>query len=301
MSKNSLIKVGFCVSYDWELLKKSIPRIYETADVICLSIDRNRRSWSGLPYEFDDTIFNKWIEEIDVSNKIRIYEDDFSLKALSPIENDNRQRNLMAKFMGEGGWHIQIDSDEYFIDFKAFVRYLRQICQSPSPIHKPYNVCCNWVPLIKKLNNGYVYVEFKNNNHEVMPFATNRPEYTNARRNGHFNVISNFFVLHETWARGEEQLWQKINSWGHHTDFANKQSYFNLWKAIDAYNCQYITNFHPIKPEVWPSLAFCEGNTIDELIQNMRGKINFNIPASKRYFTNSRNFARLRTLMRKFK
>src|SRR5689334_5152113 len=113
--EKTLIKVGFCVAYDWDMLKKSVPIIYPFADVICLSIDINRRSWNGQPYLFDEQAFRAWLTKIDVDNKIDLYEDDFALLNLSAMENDNRQRNLMAKRMKKGGWHIQIDSDEYFL------------------------------------------------------------------------------------------------------------------------------------------------------------------------------------------
>jgi hypothetical protein len=33
------------------------------------------------------------------------------------MECDTRERNMLAKYMGEGGWHVQIDADEYFADF----------------------------------------------------------------------------------------------------------------------------------------------------------------------------------------
>ncbi|NJL12531.1 MAG: hypothetical protein HC913_05715 [Microscillaceae bacterium] len=92
-----LFKVGFCVAYDWELLKKSVPRVYEYADTICFSIDKNRKSWSGTPYNFDETAFQNFLFGVDVDKKIQVYEDDFSLSDLSPIENDNRQRTLMGK------------------------------------------------------------------------------------------------------------------------------------------------------------------------------------------------------------
>ena len=42
-----MIKLGYCVAYDWDLLRYSIPKIYEHTDVICLSIDKNRQSWTG--------------------------------------------------------------------------------------------------------------------------------------------------------------------------------------------------------------------------------------------------------------
>src|SRR6478609_6414773 len=109
---DKIIKVGFCVAYDWHLLKRSVPLIYPHADVICLSVDKNSKSWGGEKYSFDKRAFREFVSAIDTQNKIDVYEDDFSLPQLSAMENDTRQRNLMAKRMGAGGWHIQIDSDE---------------------------------------------------------------------------------------------------------------------------------------------------------------------------------------------
>lgn len=78
------IKVGFCVAYDWVLLKDSIPRVYDNADEICLSIDKYRTSWSGAKkYEFDENAFRSFINQIDTGHKIRVYEDFFlQLKSL---------------------------------------------------------------------------------------------------------------------------------------------------------------------------------------------------------------------------
>jgi len=169
------IKVGFCVAYDWLLLKNSIPRIYANADEICLSIDKNRTSWSGKKYDFDEADFRNFITQIDKNNKIKIYEDTFYNPEKSPIENDNFQRNKMAAFMGKGGWHIQIDADEYFLDFNGFVEFLIRINNNPKPTDKPVNISVNLIPLIKKTKEGYIFVDFEKQKFETAPFATNTP------------------------------------------------------------------------------------------------------------------------------
>ncbi len=296
MKENKLdhtIKVGFCVAYDWALLQNSVPRIYPWADSICLSIDKHRKTWAGKSYEFDEQAFKAWVKSVDTANKISVYEDNFSLPSLTPIENDNRQRTLMADFMGQGGWHVQIDSDEYFLDFEGFVHYLKQLRGSSH-----VNICCNWISLIKKVKGGFLYVKQPGNNFETMPFATRQPKYENARRNGYFNHISPFFVIHETWARGEEELWAKLNSWGHKNDF-HKESYFALWKSLDASNYRYVVNFHPIQPDVWPALAFGEGETVTEFIDNLQKSRPFFIPSTALYLKNSRNLSRLRAILQK--
>jgi len=297
--KGSIIKVGFCAAYDWELLKNSVPPIYDYADIICISIDINRKSWSGSFYNIDYMAFYAWMKQIDVAHKIRIYEDDFSRPELTAMQNDNRQRSLMAEFMGKDGWHIQVDVDEYFLNFGGFVKYLKKLNSAPKHSDHPVNVTCNLIPLIKKLEQGYLYVDFDSLNYETVAFATNRPAYENARKNGYFNLLSNYFVLHETWARGEEQLWQKLNNWGHNTDFKNKESYFNLWRALDNYNYQCIKDFHPLYPNNWPLLNYCAGQDIQELKGNLIKNKSFNIPYYKRALRNSKNISRLEAFIRK--
>lgn len=44
----------------------------------------------------------EWVKSIDTEGKISIYEDDFYVPGLSNRENDTRERNMLARFMGEG-------------------------------------------------------------------------------------------------------------------------------------------------------------------------------------------------------
>ena len=296
---NPIIKVGFCVSYDWELLKKSVPRIYKQADMICLALDKDRKSWAGNPYQFDDAAFYLFVRQIDVDKKITIYEDSFSLPDLNSRENCNRHRMLIAEKMGKGGWHIQIDSDEYFLDFQGFIDQLKRINPNPTGSEKPLNVLACWIPLIKKTDDGFLYVDFGSSIPETAPFATTKPEYLRARHNGHFNYLTSFFVLHETWARGDEDLWFKINNWGHSAEeleSKNKRlSYYTLWKSLDSRNYQYVSDFHPAAPHVWPKLSFRQANNVEELLLTM-GSPQFPLSKIQLWFRNNRNMARLRSL-----
>ena len=243
-----MIKVGFCVAYDWELLKKSVPRVYKHADLICLAVDKNRKSWAGNPYAFDDDAFYAFVQEVDTDKKITLYEDDFALPNLNSRQNGNRHRELIAEKMGAGGWHIQIDADEYFLDFEGFVGFLKQLLPNPTGKEKPFNVLANWLPLIKKVDDGFLYVDFLGKIPETAPFATTNPNYERARHNGYFNKYSSYYVLHETWARGEEQLKFKISNWGHASEEldekALRESHLKIWRALDSRNYQVIKNIH---------------------------------------------------------
>lgn len=293
---NDIIKVGFCVAYDWELLKTSLPLVYKEADAITLSIDTYRKTWSGTSYHFDNDAFFAFVKSIDVQNKITIFEDVFSDTKNTSIQNDNLQRNLMGQSMGKNGWHIQIDSDEYFLDFKGFVDYLKQHNPNPKGSDKPINIWVNLIPLIKKTDKGYIYVKNSLNKLEGAPFATNVPIYESARRNGHFNHVSPYLVFHETWAREEEELKRKLQNWGHNTDF-NTESYFNLWKALDEFNIKYIKNVHPIVGEAWAQLDFGIGQTVEEFIQNFVKKNPYQLSKSDFYWQNHRNWQRLKSLL----
>jgi hypothetical protein len=299
-SNEKVVKVGFCVAYDWELLKNSLPRIYTYADLICLAVDKDRKSWSGNSFEFNDSSFYAFVKAIDVHHKIVIYEESFFLPELNARENCNRQRTLIAKKMGSGGWHIQVDCDEYFLNFNGFVQYLKTIHPNPTGVEKPLNVNVCLVPLYKKTEDGYLYVNFKKSIPENAPFATNKPEYLRARNNGHFSILSRFYAIHETWARSESELWYKLNNWGHSAEELEgtntRQTYFNLWKSLNSQNHQNISNVHPATPETWPALAFCKGQTIEEFIRNFKEPA-FPLNHFQLAFRNNRNVARIRSMI----
>jgi hypothetical protein len=246
----SKIKVGFCVAYDWELLRYSIPPVYKEADIICLSIDHNRKSWSGEAYEWNEEEFRKMIADLDTSKKIRIYEDDFCIPGLEPIENDTRQRNKMAEFLGiEDGWHLQIDSDEYFINFKSFVHFLKSFNSK-----RKVNIRCPLINLYKFLPEGVLWVKPHSFDQiEYATIATKYPHYESARINGYFNILTDFPVLHQSWARSENQLWRKLNSWGHSTHF-DVNKYYQQWQNADCKNYKSYKNIHYLRKEAWPGL-----------------------------------------------
>lgn len=271
MSK--IIKVGYCVAYDWEYLRTSIPLIYNSADLICLSIDKHRNTWVGNKYDLDDDAFYKFINEIDKDKKIIVYEDDFYISSNTAMQNEVRQRTLIAQKMGEGGWHLQLDTDEYFLHFDKFVQYLINIEKNPSGKKKPINIKANWIPIIKQLKNGFLYVDFGNKIGETFTIATNSPRYLNGRNNDYFNILSPFYCIHQTQARSPEELKLKLENWGHSDnelkELEVRESLFNLWNTMDEYNYDRIKNCHFTNPSVWPALKYCQANDINELITNV--------------------------------
>jgi hypothetical protein len=255
----SIVKAGYLISYDYEYVKISLSRIYDFVDEIIFAVDADRKTWSGENFHINDT-FWEWIKEFDRLNKVKIYEDNFYISELSPIECDTRERNLLAKQMGFCDWYIQIDSDEYFIDFQAFVTKLKRF--QPNG---PTTISCRVATVFKKVLSGYLLIA---ESPETLCFATNHPVYDLAKHNsGNNYVYWDDLVLHQSWARNPEEIYLKINNWGHKNDF-NIQSFYNLWYAVDEFNCFGIKDFHPLGSGTWPKLKMIHATGIDELLNS---------------------------------
>lgn len=257
-----MIKVGFLVSYDFKYLYKSIPLVYNEADKIVLAVDKNRETWSGNTFVIDDSFFD-WIKEFDTRNKITIYEDSFYIAENTPAENDTRERNLLAKAMGEGGWHIQIDSDEYFNNFKSFTDFLKKNNHYLSnPEVNPVEIHVQWITLFRKVEDGFLYIK---DALDAIEIATNYPKYKYMRSTRHINkIITKFILLHQSWARDEDEIYTKITNWSHRDDSDNI-AFFEFWKKINLTNYKEIKNFHESDPAKWKSLGFVSEKDLDSL------------------------------------
>lgn len=267
----STIKAGYLISYDYEYVKISLSRIYDFVDEIFFAVDINRKSWAGEVFTITDTFWD-WLKEFDRSNKIKIYEDNFYVPGLSPIECDTRERNMLAKQMGACDWYIQIDSDEYFLDFTAFIRKLKAL-----HTQVPTTVVCSVATIFKKVQTGYLLVA---ESAETLCFATNHPVYDLAKHNsGNKYVYWNDLVLHQSWAREPEEIYLKIHNWSHRNDF-NTQSFYNLWNAVDEYNFFGIKDFHPLGTRTWPKLKLIPATSIDDLLNSQELR-NLNQPEKK--------------------
>ncbi|GAB3288117.1 hypothetical protein [Hymenobacter tenuis] len=285
------IKVGFCVAYDWYYLEQSVPLIYDHADVICLALDRDRISWSGNPFTFDEKKFNDMLVRIDPLNKIDLYEDDFHITTLTAMENDTRQRNLIAQRMGKGGWHVQIDSDEYFLDFARFSSWLRMQHHD-----RPVNIRCQYINLFKQLSNSFLVTG--NNNYFKLdgnPIATNNPIYEYARVNSWFNIYAPFYILHQSWARPHKEITEKVYNWSHKDDF-NKENYLDFWAGLDENNYKSAKNFHPIWPHKWEFLNNIPANSIDQLISYYDRNPPYIPSAIRLFLQNNIWFSRLKSI-----
>lgn len=253
------IHVGFLLSYDYELLKLSIPPVYKAADKIFLAHDKDFRTWNGKNFNVNPDFFS-WIKDFDIDNKIEIYQDNFYLPELSTLENDTRERTMLSQKMGIGNWLIQVDSDEYFIDFEKFVRDLRKYDHFlNNPEKNKIQIAAFWLIIYKYTKNGILYIDKP----QKSVFATNYPNYKNARRTNERVIYLDSLVLHESVARNEDDLRFKLENWGHNKD-VNKD-FLNKWISVNENNYQEMTNFYYIEPERWKKLSYFPTNKIQEI------------------------------------
>ncbi|MCX2482116.1 hypothetical protein [Pedobacter sp. MR2016-24] len=282
------LKIGYLISYDYEFVKMSLSRVYDFADEIFFAIDADRLTWSGENFTIKDEFWD-WITQFDKDRKIRIYQDKFYVADLTPMQCDTRERNMLGKFMGKADWYIQIDSDEYFVDFSAFIAKLNNY-----DTELPTTVYCSVATLFKELPSGFLLI---NESLETLSFATNNPVYDLARNNtsGNIHIHWNDLVLHQSWARSPEEIQQKLNNWSHKNDF-NVNSFYKLWNAIDEFNYNCLSNFHPLYSSTWPNLHYIKGNLNAILDSPNLGDIRgINPPAAKKKNLLSRLWMKLKS------
>lgn len=253
------IQTGYLVSYDYELLKTSLPTVYADSDEVFLAIDKNRNTWNGGSFSIDNSFF-EWIKAFDIDKKVVIFEDDFYVPELTTMECEIRERKMLAEKMGIGNWIVQVDCDEYFVDFKKFVADLRKYdSYLINPEKNPIQICAYWVMLYKYTTNGILYVDKP----LKAIFATNFPDYKTGRRIKNRQIYTKNIVLHESLSRTEEELRFKLENWGHNVDVA--EGFLDKWLIVDENNYKNYKDFYYLQPRRWKSLGYFSTKSIPQI------------------------------------
>lgn len=259
------IQVGYLVSYDYELLKNSLPTVYNDSDTIFLAIDKNRKTWKGDSIEIKTDFFD-WIQHFDVDHKIVIYEDDFYVPSLTTMECEVRERKMLAEQMGIGNWLIQLDSDEYFYDFEKFVNYLKSKQKFlKNPEQQIVQICCFKINLYKYVDGGVMYVDKL----DKFMVATNYPNYKIGRHGKCRSIYVNSVALHDCLSRSRDELVQKLDNWGHNEEI-NKEEFLKKWDSVNISNYKNLRGFFYLNPMDWKTLEFMKASSLQELLDNFK-------------------------------
>lgn len=258
------IKVGFLMSYDYKLLKISLPLVYTEADSITIALDENLTTWSGEQFEVEDDFF-LWIKSFDIKKKITLYRDNFFDSTLNAMENEVKERRMLASQMGIGNWIIQIDSDEYFVNFKKFTEELRlRNKYLNNPENNQIQIAGYYVNLYKYTDDGILYVSKSRD----QKFATNYPGYVTGRNTKQQVIYIPILVIHECLSRSEEEIRTKFTNWGHAHQI-NLEEFLDKWRKINKSNYKEFENLFYLEPEKWKKLEFVEGRSIPEITDNL--------------------------------
>ncbi|WP_136808595.1 hypothetical protein [Desulfosediminicola flagellatus] len=260
-----LIQVGFLVSYDYQFLYNAIPNIYSGADTIFLALDMNRKTWKGETFSIESGFFD-WIQKIDTEKKIVLYEDNFYMPRMSTMECEVRERKMLADQMGIGNWLLQIDADEYFVNFDRFKDYLQSHNHLFNNPHKtPVNVSPFSINLYKKVKEGYLVVAKPTKQW----IATNMPEYVIGRKTRNPVLFHDSLMVHECLSRTREDLELKLDNWGHNADI-NKVNFLHKWDAVNENNYKTMQDFFYLDANRWKKLIYVKANSITELTTNIQ-------------------------------
>jgi hypothetical protein len=257
-----------------------LPPVYKGADRIFIAVDENYNTWSGNKFEVDPSFF-EWIKEIDTDNKIEFYRDNFYIPTLDALQNDTRERHLLGLKMGIGNWIIQVDSDEYFIDFERFVKFLRKYDRYlDNPEKHPVQIAGFHINIYKYLDDGLLYV----NKPTKLLLATNYPNYRAAKNTKERVIYHDTFILHEGLSRSEEELAFKLKNWGHmhqvNTTFLEK------WKKANKDNYHTIKDVFYLNPVIWKELGYLPSKSLSDLKTLVAQDKNLSIPKTKLFFKN---------------
>ncbi|MDT0641700.1 hypothetical protein RM553_02540 [Zunongwangia sp. F363] len=258
------IQVGFLMSYDYKLLKNSIPPVYNEADGITIALDENLTTWSGEKFEVHESFFT-WLKSFDREHKISIYRDNFYDPGLNAMENEVKERKMLAAKMGVGNWLIQLDSDEYFIDFKSFAGELKKRNKYlDAPGKNQIQIAGYYINLYKYTDEGILHVSQPRN----QKFATNYPAYVTGRNTRQRVIYVPHIVLHECLSRSEKEIRTKFSNWGHSHQI-NAEKFLKKWRSINQYNYKEFKNLFYLEPEKWKELSYVKGKTLAEISKNL--------------------------------
>lgn len=152
---------------------------------------------------------------------------------------------------GIGNWWIQVDLDEIFIDFSAFITDLRK-CDSylDSPHKHPIQIAGFSIIVYKYLDDGLLYVDEPTK----VQLATNYPNYKVARKTDERVIYTRHALLHGCLSRSEEELHFKLDNWSHNVDI--NEGFLEKWKRVNKNNYKTIRDVYYMEPERWKKFGF---------------------------------------------
>lgn len=263
--KKSVISL---ISYDADLLPGSIKTYYPYVDEIVLGLDKDRISWSGNKFSFDEDSLWKSLKAIDHSKKIKIVESNFH-RSDSPIENDTHERNYLKHYCSND-WVFSFDADEQLINPKEFFQEFCPLVER----YKDLEIMFTWFLPYKQLDEGLLMIADEQRNHlftkDIQGFVAHRDihTYTYCRwANSSKKIKSPLAIMHYSFCRPEKELTKKVNNFGHSVE-SKVDPFYDIQKQVDATNYMQLRNFKTSNMgEQWPTLKLIPNENLPEILK----------------------------------
>jgi len=269
MKKKSVISL---VSYDAAYLPESISKYYNYVDEIVLGLDKNRTTWSGNSFSFDENKLWADLSTIDGDSKISIIEEDF-VKSKVAIENDNYERNFL-KAQCTNDWIFSIDADEYLVNPKDF---FYNYCPLVERYYNKADICMTWATPYKTIDDTTLVIA----NEDGTPFFGENQGMTTSKDStftyarwtdksaaGHNRLMSPLVAIHWSLCRSKEDLHQKINNIGH-SDIVENDPFYQIWEQVTLDNYEELHNFKSsgLGTAQWPILRSIPSEQVTNYIE----------------------------------
>jgi hypothetical protein len=254
--KKSVISL---ISYDAAYLASSIKTYYDYVDEIVLGLDKDRVSWSGNTFSFNENKLWSELNAIDGDSKIHIIEDNFH-RSSNPIENDTYERNYLKHYCSSD-LILSFDADEQLINPNDF---FNKFCPLIDFRHDA-ELSFTWFLLYKEFESGYLIIadETRKNvfTKDVQGFSANRDlhtftycRWTNATK----KIKSPLAVLHYSFCRPDKELKDKINNFGHSKE-SKVDPFYAIRDTVTLENYKNLKNFKTSNMGAqWPALLYIE-------------------------------------------
>jgi len=269
MKKKSVISL---ISYDAAYLPESVSKYYNYVDEIILGVDKNRTTWSGNSFSFDENKLWADLSAIDGDSKISIIEEDF-VKSKVAIENDNYERNFL-KSQCTNEWIFSIDADEYLVNAKDF---FYNYCPLVERYYNKVDICMTWATPYKTIDDTTLVIA----NEDGTPFfgenqgmaTSNDSTFTYARWTdksaaGVNRIMSPLVAIHWSLCRDRDALHEKINNIGH-SDLVENDPFYQIWDQVTMDNYHELHNFKSsgLGEAQWPILRAVDNNAVTNYIE----------------------------------
>lgn len=267
---------AYLLAADPSWITYSVSSYYDFVDEIIVSFDVNKVGWSGVPVSTDVCL--GLLKSLDKRNKMKFVGDSFYKPELSNREQEIFQRqHAVAACSSKAEWIINLDSDEVIPKPESFFNHLsKQVDKDVKSINWPFRVIFQHL-------NGSVYLEVcdidrKSPTVEFPGSIAVRKDVifdygrTSLQKQKIFHVTDRPWIkrlirwrsprtiipmdeaiLHFSWVRSVDQMWEKVRSWGHREDFDTENYVKNIWQNSVG-NWEHMQNFHPLNPNWWPAL-----------------------------------------------